>query len=100
MPLARRKKVRKVIATNSAYLDPLYCDSTISYKIIDGSQRIWGSVQLADCSRKIDWYFGNDNPVDKIEKAIALLEEFRDELNAALIERKRRHPRRKPAVKK
>ena len=99
MPLARRKKVPKVIATNSAYLDPLYCDSTISYKIIDGS-RVWGSAQLADCSRKIEWYFNDKEPIEKIERAISMLEQFRDELNAALIERKRRRPRRKPAVKK
>lgn len=94
-----RRNPRKLISSNSAYIDPLYCDSTVSYKIIDGL-RVWGSVELSDCSQKIEWYFGNDRPVEKVERAIKLLEEFRDELNAALIERRRKRARRKPTVKK
>lgn len=76
-----RRVISKVVASNSTYIDPLNCDSTVSYKIIKrGSSRAWGSVQLSDCTRKIEWYFGNDQPVDKINNAIAVLEEFRDAL--------------------
>lgn len=54
---------------DSAYIDPTECDSQVSYKINltedeqkDGSikKRINAYILLSDCSRKIDWYFGNE----------------------------------------
>lgn len=94
----RKRKTEKLVATNSAYIDPLTCDSTISYRIIDGTKRVYGNVQLADCNRKIEWYFGHDEAVEKINKTIAMLEEFRDALAAAKATRPKR--RRKSVVKK
>lgn len=88
MPLAKNKA--KLIASSSAYIDPLNCDSTIQYKIINGVRRVWGSMQIADCARKVEWYFGNDHPIEKLDRAIAVMQEFRDELNAALILRRKR----------
>jgi len=98
----RKRNTRKVVAQGSGYIDPLHCDSTISYKVIDKGRWVWGDVQLSDCNRKIDWYFGNTNPVQKIDKAIALLTEFREAfVNAEAARRKRaRTASRKAAVKK
>lgn len=78
--MAAAKKVRrvpKIVASVSAYLDPLGCDSTVSYKVINSGRRVWGSILLSDCGRKIEWYFGIERPLHKIDKAIAMLQEFR-----------------------
>jgi hypothetical protein len=95
MPV-RKKFSRTVVAHNSAYIDPLDCDSTVSYKVIDRPGRTTGSVQLADCSRKIEWYFnGDENPVKKIDKAIEMLEEFRKAFTGAQRARRTRKPKAK-----
>jgi len=86
MPLSKRAP--KLVASDSTYLDPLNCDSTISYKIINGPRRTWGNVQLADCTRKIEWYFRTNEPLEKIDRAIAILEKFRKDLAVARAERK------------
>lgn len=78
MAISRSKP--KLVASNSIYIDPLNCDSTISYKVVDGPRSTWGNVQLADCNRKIEWYFGTDEPIEKIDNAIKVLEEFRKSL--------------------
>lgn len=85
------KKTSTLVASESKYIDPLSCDSLVSYKVVNGGRRVWGSVQLADCSRKIEWYFGGSRPssLAKIDNAIELLQRFREELNAALVERGR-----------
>lgn len=75
--MRRIRKRPKVFATESAYIDPIGCDSIISYKIIDGT-RLSGSIDLSDCNRKINWWFRNEpESVVKIDKAIAMLQEFR-----------------------
>jgi len=85
-----------VLAAESAHIDPIDCDSTVSYRILRNSHedsktgetrfRISATVQLADCSRKIDWYFGGDHKqqLAKIDKALSMLRQFRKELNSAL----------------
>ena len=75
----RVKRVPKVYAAASTYIDPIDCDSTVSYKVISRSSgSMYGSVQLADCGRKIDWYFSDEaGSVVKIDKAIEALQEFR-----------------------
>ena len=79
----RRLMRRLLISTDSAYIDPIGCDSTISYKVVKG-KRLSGNVQLADCNRKIDWYFHNDKTaLSKIDKAIEMLEAFREEFAKA-----------------
>lgn len=91
-----RKKRRepKVIAVDSSYIDPLGCDSTISYKVILGSRRLYGTVQLADCNRKIEWYFDNDRKaLPKIDAAITMMAKFRAAFAAAMKES--RQPRKK-----
>ena len=96
----RIKIVPKVIASSSVYIDPVGCDSTVSYKVINGSNHVWGSVQLADCSRKIEWSFWKNDKVDKIDKAIETLKEFRTTFVAAQLARRKRAKRVKPAVKR
>lgn len=95
----RRKYVRRkpsVLAVGSAYLDPIECDSTISYKVIHGSRRLWANVQLSDCSRKIEWYFGNDKTaLAKADKAIEILQEFRIALAVALTAKNKTTRKRK-----
>lgn len=98
--MARRKSVRKVIAHNATYLEPLNCDSTVSYKIIESGKRVWGSIQLADCQRKIEWYFSDTESLDKVDSALKILTEFRTILADARIARaKRLRAKRKVAVK-
>lgn len=96
--MATRSRTRKVIAHNSTYIDPLQCDSKVSYKIIDSSTRLWGSVDLTDCEHKISWWFSREEPIAKLDKAIEMLTEFRVKMIEAQEERRKR--RRKPAVTK
>lgn len=86
--MALRK--RKLVTARSAYLDPLHCDSQIAYKVIEGARGIWGSVQLSDCQRKLEWYFNTTTTSDKakIDKAIDMLTEFRSTLEAARVMQK------------
>jgi hypothetical protein len=97
MAVRKRKVVRKVLVANSTYINPLDCDSTISYKIISGSRGTYGSMQLADCGRKIDWYFGKlDLP--KLDKVVETMQNFRTEFAASLTTD--RKARRRPAAKR
>lgn len=97
----RKRDTRKVIAHNSTYIDPLNCDSKISYKIIDASNRLWGSVDLTDCEHKISWWFSKEEPLTKLDKAIEMLTEFRSQLiEAQAVRLKRVRAARKTAVKK
>lgn len=86
--MALRK--RKLVAAQSAYLDPLHCDSQIAYKVVEGARGIWGSVQLSDCQHKLEWYFNTTAASDKtkIDKAIDMLTEFRTLLQSARTEQK------------
>lgn len=85
----RRRTTRKLVAAASAYIDPTGCDSTVSYKVVHGA-RLYGSVALSDCSRKIEWYFYNDkDALPKIDKAIEMLQAFRTAFVAG-----RRRPKR------
>jgi hypothetical protein len=95
--MAVSRRAPKLVASDSCYLDPLGCDSTISYKIIDGPRRTWGNVQLADCNRRIEWYFGADDSVDKVDRAISILQDFRDQLLTARESRKKAVVRKRKA---
>lgn len=91
----RIKRVPKVHATGSVYIDPLGCDSTISYKVVS-NRHLHGTVQLADCNRKIEWYFANSkDALAKIDKAIEALQTFRAEFAKAQVSAK---PKRKKKV--
>lgn len=83
----RKKTVRRVPRVHAAvstYIDPLGCDSTVSYKVVS-HRYLSGSVQLSDCSRKIEWYFSGDkSSLTKIDKAIEALQAFRAEFATAL----------------
>ena len=87
--MARKKKTpNKIYAVESAYIDPLGCDSTVSYKIVR-TDYLSAVVQLADCSRKIEWYFSdNECSINKINKAITMLQGFKNGLIAAQKDKK------------
>ena len=89
-------KENQILAAKSEYIEPIGCDSTVSYKVIGGKYQTAGTVTLADCGRKIDWSFYEDTPVSKIDKAIELLQEFR----TVLIESRKPAPRIKRERKK
>ena len=77
------RRVTKVIAAYSTYIDPSDADSTVSYKIVRGV-RLWGDVCLTDCNRKINWSFYNDPlSVKKIDTVIKTLQDFRTAFVAA-----------------
>lgn len=94
------KRVNTLVTSGSTYIDPVGCDSTISYKIINRPRHLYGSVQLADCNHKIEWYFGGvyKDSLAKADKAIATFQEFRDALAAAQLARPKRV--RRATVKK
>jgi hypothetical protein len=79
------RTIHKVHASASTYIDPLDCDSIISHKVVTrGTRSLYGSVQLSDCNRKIEWYFGNSkSAVAKVDKAIEALQAFRADYVAA-----------------
>jgi hypothetical protein len=70
---------------NHIWIDPENCGSEIGYHIHveeyepkdkPPQYSLQASVVLSDCTRKIDWAFCNDQ-LDKIDKAIEMLVEFR-----------------------
>lgn len=69
---------KNVYATGSDYLDPLDCGSMVSYKITSHGY-FEATVDLTDCGRKISWSF-NSGAIEKIDRAITLLCDFRREL--------------------
>lgn len=85
------KSERKSIYNAIVYLDPLDCGSTIGYTI---NRRRTGSisaqVDLTDCNRKIEWYFSDSTPIQKIDTAIAILTEFRTKLLSVTKKKTRR----------
>lgn len=78
----KKKKipVRKLVATESMYLDSLGCDSTVGYNVIKNGTKVSGTIDLTDCNRKIGWYFGGrtKNSLAKIENAIYMLTSFKN----------------------
>lgn len=80
----RQTKKTKVYAAESVYIDPIGCDSTVSFKIVEGRHGLYGSVQLSDCQRKIEWFFPSKREsIPKIEKAISTLSAFKESFLAA-----------------
>lgn len=87
---------RTTLAARIDYLRPEDCGSTIGYTIVRG-RRLWATVSLSDCNRKIEWAFDDDiESAKKIDQAIALLSEFRDKF--AIARRRRGKARLTPVV--
>lgn len=80
------------ITSRIEYLNPGGCGSTLGYSIYR-RRHLSGQVDLADCNRKIEWYFYNDaESLMKIDKAIEILQAFRTDFVRA----RNSPPRRKP----
>ena len=83
----RRK--REVLASRIDFIDAYDCGSTVGYSIRNGRHGLSGAIYLTDCNRKIDWYFSDkDAGIAKIDKAIEILVEFRNNFKAAKTGRK------------
>jgi hypothetical protein len=88
--------IRKLIASEIAYLDPLDCGSTVGYAINKGRHGLHGNIDLSDCNRHITWYFGNNkSSLNKIDKAVELLTNFKNEFAKAQKVTRVRRPRKK-----
>ena len=88
--MGKKTHVRKpkVLATKVEFIEPLNCGSTVGYKIIDDDYEdhsyFSSSIQLTDCSRMISWDVSVDsNGVAKLDNAIRILTEAREELSKA-----------------
>jgi len=80
-----------ILASDIAYLDVLNCDSTIGFSIKKSVREgykdpkvkvttLTGHINLSDCHRNITWYFSEDEgSLEKIDKAIEILMQFRKE---------------------
>jgi hypothetical protein len=80
----------KVINHRIEFIDPMDCGSTVGYSIHKGN-RITAYVYLTDCNRKIDWYFHDKTAgIKKINKAIEILQEFRDNFKNADMKRRKK----------
>lgn len=77
----------------AAYIDPTSCGSVVGYRVSideykpkteDPQYSLDAHVELSDCNRKIEWSFSSDeDSLEKIDKAINVLRNFRKELIAA-----------------
>lgn len=84
------------ISSDSVYLDPTDCGSTVGYrawveeyrndnpdaKDKTASYSMYACVDLSDCSHKIEWLFREEDSVEKLDRAIGLLQKFRRDLIA------------------
>jgi hypothetical protein len=77
--------VKMMKQQNNVFIDPENCGSSVGYYITieeyspknePKEYSISANVILADCNHKIAWNF-SDNGLDKIDAAIAMLQEFR-----------------------
>lgn len=73
---------------NNVFIDTENCGSSVGYYIYINEYApkdkptqysVVATVVLADCSHKIDWTF-DENYAEKIDSAIAMLQEFRKKL--------------------
>lgn len=83
---------RQSLASKIEFLDPADCGSTVGYVIVRSRHGLSGEVTLSDCNRKIEWYFSPRNAlaVQKIDRAVAILTEFRDQFTRAIKRSKRK----------
>ena len=75
-----------IVQQNNVFIDPENCGSSIGYYITTNEYTpkdkppIYSTnatVVIADCAHKIDWSFGGEESIEKIDAAIHMLQEFR-----------------------
>lgn len=82
----QRKRQKRLVGSEIAYLDPNDCGSTAGYALSWSRYgKLDGCVDLSDCNRHIQWYFygNNKNTIAKIDKAISILQNFKHYLASA-----------------
>ena len=79
-------KPRIIVASEIKYIDPIDCGSSVGYTITKRYTRVSGAVSLTDCNRIIQWYFQGDDrkEVDKIDRAISILQNFKRDWESAI----------------
>lgn len=78
------------VSSQSVYIDPANCSSTVSWRIYENYEHLNGEVEIADCNHKVSWSFdegGDTSGLEKIDVAIAALMEFRKAFSVTLRER-------------
>jgi hypothetical protein len=93
-----QRKTRKLVKANITHIDPLNCNTTIGYTIIEGRRGLYADMDLSDCGRKIPWGFAKrdgNGVLAKIDKAIAIMQEFRTEW--LRVARRQARPRKRRA---
>ena len=75
-----------IVQQNNVFIDPENCGSSIGYYITTSAYKpkdkpptysTNATVVIADCDHKIDWSFGGEKSIEKIDVAIHMLQEFR-----------------------
>jgi len=95
--MSENKRPKPIVhVAHSVYIDPIHCDSTVSYKVVEqgleDKRYASGEVKLSDCTRTISWYFGDgehEESLAKINRAIDALKAFRVALRHAQLKVKR-----------
>jgi len=71
---------------NNVFIDPENCGSSIGYYITVSEYKpkdkpteysVQAIVVLTDCGHKLDWSFSEEGALEKIDAALAMLQEFR-----------------------
>jgi hypothetical protein len=89
-----RRKL-EALGSRIEYIDPADCGSTIGFSIVRG-RRLSATIDLADCTHKIQWYFyGTEDGVSKIDRAISVLEDFRVQWLAVCAKVRKPRPKRR-----
>ena len=85
-----------VYASRVDYLSPQDCDSTLGY-VITSRRRLHANMQLADCNRKIAWYFDDESDsLKKINNILKIVTAFKADFLAV---QKKYHARRRKKAK-
>lgn len=93
MTVKKEKKPDVLYAVKVEYIDPLYADSKVGYKIIGTSYGFEADLSLSDCNRFINWSFCNlESNLSKIDGAITMLTNFRADLVKAQKQYKKDFP--------
>ena len=75
-----------IVQQNNVFIDPDNCGSSIGYYITTSEHKPKDKppfyltdaiVVIANCAHKIDWSFGGEGAIEKVDAAIHMLQEFR-----------------------
>lgn len=88
----------KMHAARDVHLDPLHCGSTVGYRCgLSRWKVLTMGIRLTDCHKQIVWEFDDNghNALEKLDVAIAMLQEARAVWVKELAAHKKRFGRKK-----